>query len=163
MKIISCSPSANLGIHAHTRTHTHETEVHTHTVQSGCCCQLFLALAAQTASIWYRSDIDDRSVCGWKMDAVTHSVAPVPLIVFPSGIGLSWIGSGFLLFCMFHTEDTHTLQQQSGRMSRGAPTHTHTHTDTHRHTRTHTHTHTGRSGLWGRKWAALRIHTPSSY
>lgn len=38
---------------------------------------------------------------------VTYSVPPVPLIVFPSGMGLSWIGSGFLLFCMFtHTQDT---------------------------------------------------------
>lgn len=32
----------------------------------------------------------------------THSVAPVPFIVFPSGIGFSWIGSGFLLFCMMN-------------------------------------------------------------
>lgn len=39
------------------------------------------------------------------MNIDTHSVAPVPLIVFPSGIGLSWIGSGFLLFCMLHTRN----------------------------------------------------------
>lgn len=37
----------------------------------------------------------------------TYSVPPVPLIVFPSGMGFSWIGSGFLLFCMFtRTQDT---------------------------------------------------------
>lgn len=54
----------------------------------------------------------------------THSVAPLPLIVFPSGMGLSWIGSGFLLFCMLrarnklvykknnnNNKSTHELQQ----------------------------------------------------
>lgn len=39
------------------------------------------------------------------MNIDTHSEAPVPLIVFPSGIGLSWIGSGFFLFCMLHTRN----------------------------------------------------------
>ena len=96
--------------------------------------------------------LTEQSECQQQMNIDTHSVAPVPLIVFPSGMGLSWIGSGFRLFCMLHTRKTAGAQTHGRWMERA---HTHAHT----HSQSHTHTHTHALGLVDRDWQEEETHS----
>lgn len=55
--------------------------------------------------LYYPDTVNTAVLCGLGCSQTTYSVAPVPLTAFPSGIGLSWIGSGFLRFCMMILSD----------------------------------------------------------
>lgn len=86
--------------------------------------------------LYYSDTVNTAVLCGLGCSQTTYSVVPVPFTAFPSGIGLSWIGSGFLRFCMMILSDRLLRNQDPVDKSnttalpreRYLIRHTHTHT-----------------------------------